>query len=63
MSKFTQSITVILLVALMAIVVNNKSEIKSLQVRLAEVGEVCQTASTVESPIVILAPEYVEEEK
>lgn len=63
MTKLTQAITVILLLALMGTVVNNKAEIKSLQVKLAEVGEVCQTASTVESVIVITAPEYVEEEK
>lgn len=63
MTKFTQAITVILLLALMGIVVSNKAEIKSLQVKLAEVGEVCQTASTVESPIIILAPEYLEGEK
>lgn len=62
MTKFTQAITVIVLLALMAIVVNNKAEIKSLQIKLAEVGEVCQTASTVESPVIILAPEYIEEE-
>lgn len=63
MTKLTQAITITLLLVLMGIVVNNKAEIKSLQVKLAEVGEVCQTASTVESPIVILAPEYTEEEK
>ena len=63
MTKLTQAITVILLIALMAIVVNNKMEIKSLQIKLAEVGEVCQTATTVEPAMIILAPEYVEEEK
>lgn len=63
MTKFTQAITVILLFALMWIVAGNKAEIKSLQIKLAEVGEVCQTASTVESPVIILAPEYTEEEK
>lgn len=63
MTKVTQVITIMLLLALMAIVVNNKVEIKSLQVKLAEVGEVCQTASTVESPIIITAPEYTEEDK
>lgn len=63
MTKLTQSITIMLLFALMWIVVNNKAEIKSLQLKLAEVGEVCQTASTVESVIVITAPEYSEEEK
>lgn len=63
MTKLTQAITVILLLALIGIVVNNKIEIKSLQVKLAEAGEVCQTVSTVESPVVILAPEYLEEEK
>lgn len=63
MSKVTQLITIALLFALMWIVAGNKAEIKSLQVNLAELGEVCQTASTVESVIVITAPEYVEEEK
>lgn len=63
MNKATQAITVLLLISLMWIVVGNKAEIKSLQIKLAEVGEVCQTASTVESPIVILAPEYIEEGK
>lgn len=63
MTKVTQAITVILLFALMWIVVNNKAEIKSLQIKLAEVGEVCQTASTVESAMVITAPEYSEEER
>lgn len=63
MSKATQLITIALLFALMWIVAANKAEIKSLQVKLAEVGEVCQTASTVESPIIILAPEYAEEGK
>ena len=63
MTKLTQAITIILLLAMIAIVVNNKVEIKSLQIKLVEVGEVCQTASTVESPIIILAPEYTEEEK
>lgn len=63
MTKLTQAITIILLLALMGIVVNNKAEIKSLKVKLAEVGEVCQTASTVESIMVITAPEYIEEEK
>lgn len=62
MTKFTQLITVISLLVLMAINVNNKAEIKSLQIKLAKVGEVCQTASTVESPVIILAPEYIEEE-
>lgn len=63
MTKLTQAITIILLICLMWIVAANKAEIKSLQVKLVEVGEVCQTARTVESPIVILAPEYTEEEK
>lgn len=63
MTKFTQAITIILLLVLMGIVVNNKVQIKSLQIKLAEVGEVCQTAGTVESPIIILAPEYSEEGK
>lgn len=63
MTKLTQAITVILLFSLMWIVAGNKAEIKSLQIKLAEVGEVCQTASTVESVIVITAPEYIEEEK
>jgi len=47
----------------MWLVATNKAEIKSLQLKLAEVGELCQTASTVESVIVITAPEYIEEEK
>lgn len=63
MTKVTQVITIILLICLMWIVAANKAEIKSLQVKLAEVGEACQTASTVESPVIILAPEYIEEEK
>ena len=63
MTKLTQAITIILLLAMIAIVVNNKVEIKSLQIKLAEVGEVCQTATTVEPAMIILAPEYVEEEK
>ena len=63
MTKFTHLITIILLLALIAIVVNTKMEIKMLQVKLAEVGEVCQTAATVEPAMIILAPEYIEEEK
>lgn len=63
MNKLTQAITVILLFSLMWIVAGNKAEIKSLQIKLAEVGGVCQTASTVESPIVITGPEYSEDEK
>lgn len=63
MNKFTQVIVLVLIFALIWIVAGNKAEIKSLQIKLAEVGEVCQTASTVESPIIILAPEYTEEEK
>ena len=63
MTKFTQAITVILLISLTRLVAANKAEIKSLQIKLAEVGEVCQTASTVESVIVITAPEYTEEGK
>lgn len=63
MTKLTQAIMVALLFALMCIVAGNRAEIKTLQVKLAEVGEVCQTASTVEPAMVILAPEYVEEEE
>lgn len=63
MTKSIQAITVLLLISLMWLVATNKAEIKSLQVKLAEVGEVCQTASTVEGVIVITAPEYIEEEK
>lgn len=63
MTKSIQAITVLLLISLMWLVATNKAEIKSLQLKLAEVGELCQTASTVESVIVITAPEYIEEEK
>lgn len=63
MTKATQVITIILLICLMWIVASNKVEIKSLQVKLAEVGEACQTASTVESIMIITTPEYSEEGK
>lgn len=63
MTKLTQAITVILLISLMWLVATSKAEIKTLQIKLAEIGEVCQTASTVESAMVITAPEYSEEEK